>query len=320
MIAKIKSSIIISLVILSALIVGWNFGLVATDQEYESTSASSITTVNNRLRGEDYQWGLKKVLTEPVEGHNYNGGTSDNAKVVAENGKIYVVWEDDSIIQGSGTDFDIFFMYFDGSKWSDVQVVSDNSGDSHNPDIAVENGKIYIVWFDKSNTNDAGYDEDIFFRCNLTGTSWEATQVISEPVIGSNNNIEYSWDPAIAIENGNIYVVWEDRNDTNGAGDFDFDIFYRCNITGTSWETVQVISLAIGFNSISLDPAIAVETNKTYVTWFDNAGINGAGGDRDIFLMCNLTGTNWEEIQVISEPVFGNNLNTAASYNPTIAI
>ena len=110
--------------------------------------------------------------------------------------------------------------------WGAIEVISEpiagqniNTGVSDYPSIAVENGKIYVMWSDVNNTNGAGnLDRDISFRCNLTGSSWEPVQVISEPVVGSNTNTSNSNYGKIAVENGKIYAVWSDANDTNGAG------------------------------------------------------------------------------------------------------
>jgi hypothetical protein len=54
--------------------------------------------------------------------------------------------------------------------------------------------------------------------------AWCPMEVVSEPVYGQNFNIETSDCPQIAAENGMVYVVWDDENETDGAGD-DTDIF-----------------------------------------------------------------------------------------------
>jgi len=156
------------------------------------------------------------------------------------------------------------------------------------PEITVDNSKIYVVWVDgNSANNNAGLDNDIFFRCNVIGTGWEQIQVISEPVRGQNYNTGASFVPDVAVENGKIFVVWSDSNDTNNANILDTDIFYRCNITGLSWESTQVISEPVpaqNFNSqTSQSPRIAVENGKIYVVWNDENNTNGAGTDKDIF-------------------------------------
>jgi hypothetical protein len=115
------------------------------------------------------------VVSEPIPAGDINLLSSNNSKVAVENNMIYVVWEDTSNLNGAGTDSDIFYRYYDGVSWSKLQVISEpkvgkniNLGESYEPDIAVENGNIYIVWYDNNNTNLSGSDYDIFYRTNLT--------------------------------------------------------------------------------------------------------------------------------------------------------
>ena len=179
-----------------------------------------------------------------------------------------------------------------------------------------------MVWEDRTNISEAGDDFDIFYICNISGNSWEDFQIISDPIL--NNNINWSSSPAIAVENNKIYVVWDDNDNTNGAGDTDKDIFYRTNLTGSNWEDLQVLSEPIPGKNININhsyhPRIKVKNNKLHLVWYDRNNTNNAGNDIEIFYRCNLTGTNWEEAQVISEPIFGENINIDKSWMPDIAV
>jgi hypothetical protein len=271
-----------------------------------------------------------EVLSESNFGENNNLNSSKNVKLAVENDKIYAVWEDNSSTNGAGGDFDIFFRYFDGKLWSDIQVISEpefgndlNTGGSGSPNIVVETGKVYVVWTDNTNFNNAGSDLDIFFRCNLTGGSWEDIQVISEPNSGVNNNNRTSNNPDLKVVDGEIYTVWQDNTNVSGSG-IDDDIFFRCNFSGSSWEEIQIISEPVQGKNInnggSSIPKLAVEDSKIFVVWTDGTDINGAGTDYDIFYLCNLTGTSWEPVQIISEPVVSGDLNFRWSYYPDLAV
>jgi uncharacterized membrane protein len=272
------------------------------------------------------------VISEPVQGKNFNTGESYSPKIVVENDNIYVVWHDNNNTNGSDSnDDDIFYRNnLTGSKWENIQVISEpvagknlNTLLSRYPAIAVENGKIYVTWQDENNTKGAGIDTDLFFRCNLTGIKWENIQVISEPISGWNFNIGGSAESSIAVENGKIYIVWADNNNTNGGGT-DSDIFYRCNLTGSRWEKVQLLSEPVFGQNFTIGesfrPEIAVENGKIYVVWQDENNTNGAGTDHEIFYRYNVTGVSWEDIQIISEPVVGKNFNTGPSAYPDIAV
>jgi predicted transcriptional regulator len=327
----ITKTLMICIFFLSLLTSGLGAGFGATENNNDSNDSNTLSSDprSASLRGIDIDWGQIQVLSEPVVGQNYNTEWSAYTMIEVENDKIYVVWEDGNNTNGAGTDLDIFYRFFDGKNWSDIQIISEpiagqnmNNKTSRCPDIAVENGKIYIVWQDDNNTNGAGDDNDIFFRCNLTGSSWEDIQVISEPLLGLNNN-NNSVGPMIAVDNGRIHVVWHDFTDHNNSG-ADGDIFYRCNLTGLGWENIQVISEPVFGQNINSEyswmPRIAAENNKTYVVWGDFTDYNGAGPNIDVFYRANLTGTGWEDIQVISEPVPGKNLNIKGANFPNIAV
>ncbi|GAG13521.1 unnamed protein product, partial [marine sediment metagenome] len=171
-----------------------NLNLTAINLD-NNINKNPISRTNNYPREMDSDWGQLEIISEPVPNQNNNDDYSYSPKIAVEDNKIYVVWEDLTNYNNVGNDRDIFYRYFNGIKWSDIQVISEpidgqnyNTGDSLEPDIAVYNSKIYVVWHDNNNTNGANSDMDIFYRCNLSGKSWEPIQVISEPIYGQNSN------------------------------------------------------------------------------------------------------------------------------------
>ncbi len=327
---KLMSITLINLILLSVLISGLDFKLNADSFNIKVDDPSTSRYNENSPRSGNFDWGQIEVISEPVPGQNINQKGGWRPKIAVENDKIYVVWQDNFNINGAGDDPDILYRYFDGNSWSNIQVISEpvqgqnnNVADSYTPEIAVENGKIYVIWDDYEDINNAGTDRDIFFRCNLTGSGWEDIQVISEPVFGQNYNTGYSYTGGIVVENGNIYVAWADTSNEDNSG-LDDDIFYRCNISGSGWEDIQVISESVpGENNNigkSEDPSLAVENGNIYTVWFDLDNTYGSGGDEDIFYRCNLTGIKWEPIQVISEPIKNENFNIGTSRDPDVAV
>jgi hypothetical protein len=317
MYGKLKSLLIVSILILSALVISTSFGSMA-DAPPEELGARGPPG------GSNYTWMPILVPSEPVSGQDFNTETSNSVRLDAENGHIYVVWDDMNNTDSSGTDSDIFYRHFNGNSWSDIEVISEpivgantNSGPSYDPSIAVENGKIYVVWEDNYNLDGSGTDYDIFFRCNL-GSGWEDLQVVSEPSPGNNFNTGNSEEADIEVENGNIYITWDDTNQTDSSGG-DQDIHYRTNLTGTSWDDIQVVSepaAGKNFNTgSSRDPIFAVDNGMVYVSWEDTNGTYGSGTDSDIFVRCNLTGNGWEPVQVVSEPNLGGDLSTGSSFD-----
>ena len=205
MISRMKTIIVISLFILS-IFAGLNYNY--------DVSAEVLSPFLNTAT----DWGPAVVISEPQFGSDFNLGLSATNKIVVEGDQIFVIWEDLSDINSAGTDSDIFFRHFDGTSWTEIQVISEpvpgqnlNTAWSGSPDLAVENGKIYVAWEDYNITDGAGPgDSDVFYRTNLTGTGWEDIQVISEPIFGMDTNVEHSSAPDIEVENGKVYVAWDD--------------------------------------------------------------------------------------------------------------
>jgi len=183
---------------------------------------------------------------------------------------------------------------------------------------------IYVAWEDYSNLFNSGFDRDIFIRTNLSSAGWQDLQVVSEPVQGSNTSLNASKRVDLAVENGNIYLVWEDTNDFfNCMGDS--DIFYRCFLFGGGWADIQVISENVtgkNFNNdASLFTELVVENGNIYVVWQDSSDWDNLEKDDDIFYRCNLSGSNWEDIQIISEPTLTQSrMITPGNTNPSIAV
>ena len=114
--------------------------LFVPNKIYSENQSENLSLNENNSRGQI------EVISEPIFGQNKNFASSGSASFTVENDKIYVVWNDYSNIDNSGTDVDIFFRYYDGSKWSDIQIISEpvsgnniNTGGSQSPKIAVEN-------------------------------------------------------------------------------------------------------------------------------------------------------------------------------------
>jgi hypothetical protein len=324
---KLKSIFIIIILILSILIINLSINLPALNLDIEKNDTSRSY---GQSRDGPFDWGEIEVISEPTLKGDINSVDSVRPSIAIEDDKIYMVWEDAENINGAGSDFDIFYRYFDGDNWSDIQVISEpikglniNDDISSGASIAVENNNIFVVWHDYTDIDNSGSDGDIFFRCNLSGSGWGPIQIISEPIIGIDSNPYLSGRADIAVENGKIYVVWHDHSDIFNSGR-DADIFFICNLTGSNWEDIQIISEPIfGFNihfGGAGVPKIVIENGKIYIVWTSANNTYNAGLDQDIFFRCNITGSNWEDVQVISEPVRNHDNNVGISEVPSISI
>jgi hypothetical protein len=163
--------------------------------------------------------------------------------------------------------------------------ISDNSGDSGQPSVAVApDGRPYVAWEDKSSGND-----EIYLR-RWSGSSWEEVGAGSATGGGISNSSSNTETPSLAIApDGTPYIAWSDARGGN------MEIYVR-RWSGSSWEEVGTGSASGG--GISDDsgdsslPSIAVAPDGTpYVAWND-----GSAGNLATIYIRRWNGSSWQEV------------------------
>jgi len=248
------------------------------------------------LYPESPKWSIPFVMSDQS-----NQDSTFSSVAVDYKGNVHIAWQDDSNILGSGSDWDIFYRYWDtsSSAWSDIEVVSSEStGNSMFVEIAVDSsGDAHFVWNDDtSNIAGSGSDRDICYK------SWDSsTSSFTTLEIVSSESTDQSWHASLAIDiSGNIYVVWEDETNYDSCGSDD-DIFYKFwNKTTSSWTLTEVVSTES--TSISMNPSIDVDSfSNVYVVWSDHTDYAGAGAEEDIFYKKRISITSsWTITEVLS--------------------
>jgi len=180
-------------------------------------------------------------------------------------GNIHVVWADDSNLNNSGTDRDIFYKYRNSTSktWSGLKLISNESdGYSIDPSIKVdENGNVHIVWCDDTNFTGCGTDQDIFYRFwNSTSKKWSNLTVLSPYY----KEIE-SKDCHITIDGkSNIYISWIDG--ILNAYNHDNIIYKYYNSSKKSWSGLISITdydiSDVEYHKIAFD-----KNNNMHVIW-----------------------------------------------------
>ncbi len=189
-----------------------------------------------------------------------NAGTSQGAQIAVDSsGNINVVWVDNN----PGNQ-DIFFSGSSdgGTTFSVPKNLSNNTGQSYNPHIAVDpTGDINILWEDTTPGN-----VDVFFsRSSDGGATFSTPKSLS-------NSRGSPLHPQMAVDSsGNINVVWQD------AAPGQFDIFLsRSTDGGITFSTPMNVSNNTGY---SLEPQVALDSGGNIdVVWEDNTP-----GNYDIF-------------------------------------
>jgi hypothetical protein len=183
-------------------------------------------------------------------------------RLTSSQNETFVVWNQATGIQPN----DVFFTQSsnNGAKFEKPVNVSNNEGNSMNPQIAVVNGTVIIVW----NDNLQNSKNDVMLTMNGTGDN------TFEKTVNLSNNTGDSIIPQIYATTAGINVVWEDSEQGNSSS---HDILFTRN-NGTSRSFEKPVDLSNNTGE-SLDPTILAFGSNVYVAWRDSSE-----GNNEIYL------------------------------------
>ncbi len=208
---------------------------------FGGTNASIVYKLRNFTTG---AWSMLQVIS------NESWGTSFHPSMVVDlEGNEHITWTDNTNINGSGTDYDIFYKVRNATTgtWSSTQVVStESTGTSDNPSVVVDGaGNVHVAWEDVTNYGGSGSDQDIFYKAwNATTGTWGTTQVVSaESAIPSDF-------PSLAVDAaGTVHVTWFDHTINYGSG-WDFYICYKKKALNMPPLLTSPVDLTFTYGSI----------------------------------------------------------------------
>jgi hypothetical protein len=230
-----------------------------------------------------------------AESESVNISNSDSKsfhpQILADKENLYFVWTDES----SGNR-DIFFSKSndDGLSFSSPVNLSNNSGNSIFPRIAISENNIYVTWYDYTPCK-----SDIFFAKSLNGgDSFETVNLSSSPGV--------SYNPWVAALGKKVYVVWNDSTLSDGTlppGEsvcqegYDStqhqDIFIASSEdNGLSFEQTRITSTLFAWN-----PRIAVMDDAIFLIWNQQ---KSAGATDIFFTHSNDGGKSFDKPKSVS--------------------
>jgi len=232
----------------------------------------------------------KGATWQPQKRLTNNTGPSLSPMIVISGANIYVVWYDHTpgnpeIYFRRSTDY--------GATWQTAKRLTDNTGSSFDPKIAVSGANVYVVWYD----NTFGGNFDIYLRRSTDyGATWQTQKRLT-------NNTGDSNYPAIAADGSNVYVVWYDA--TFGGND---DIYFRKSTDyAAAWQTQKRLTNNTG---TSWNPKIVATGSNVYVVWHDDT----TGLDNIYFKKSTDGSATWPTTTMLT--------NTATGYcgYPSLAV
>jgi len=225
-------------------------------------------------------WQIAQKLTD-------NKGESSKPAIAVNRSNVFVSWQDDT-----PGNIEIYFKKSadGGATWPPAQRLTNNTGDSCNPAIAVSGSSLFVVW-----ENETSGNNNIYFRKSTdAGATWQPAKRLT-------NDPGDSLSPALAVSGANVYVVW--KNMASGNGEV---CFRKSTDTGATWQTVQRITNNAGNSN---DPTIAIDGPIVYLSWTDYTPGNG-----EIYLEKSRDGgSTWQAAKRLT-------YNSGESFVPRIAV
>jgi hypothetical protein len=193
----------------------------------------------------------------------HSDGNSQLPRIAARGNNVYIVWQDNST-----GNYDIFFKSSssNATKFKSLRNLSNNSGTSEFPQIAVSSTDAYIIWKD----NETGLDR-IFFKHGQKDNGTDSLR------FGPLNQLHHSGEVSgakIITGPGVFYGVWSALLNKYNASTIEFYPFML--FEDYSGDSIPLTSLSS--NESLSNPDIAVNHSNTYLVW-ENKTI----GNGDIF-------------------------------------
>jgi|GEM_PF-1722238 len=189
------------------------------------------------------------ALTQPDiisrQGSFAGGGADFYPRPIIYQDKLYVIWFRQNTITGTS---DILYRVFDGTIWSDINVLSNypnNNTINTFPVPSVWKDRLYVMW--QKTQNNTKYMETVYSYTS-NGHSWSTVAPLSRQIpisaltFDTTPNLATYHNPTTGLDE--LHAFWRTRNSENTQGGlYDFDIVTR-SWDGTSWSPTVELSPA----------------------------------------------------------------------------
>ena len=190
---------------------------------------------------------------------------------------MYVAWQDDTPVSGSGGNAEIWIRISsnNGATFGSPIRISTNTYASWNPSVAASGIYVYVAWQDDTPVSGSGASTEVWLRRSLDNGA-----TFGSP-IRITTNTYFSGYPSVAAAGSYVYVAWEDYTPVSGSGSAP-EIWMRISSNnGASFGSPIRISTNTYY---SLCPSVAASGSYVYVAWHDYTTVSGSGSASEIWL------------------------------------
>src|SRR5918993_225852 len=187
---------------------------------------------------------------------NITNNTLDSvyAQIAAIDNNVYLIWQESITDNSNEKNYDIYFKKSEdqGNTFSKPINLSNNTGFSEHPQIAVSKNGIFIVWADNTDSNNT---EIMFTKSIDDGTAFSK-------VINLSNNSKNSNNVEISAFDENVYVVWQDVDHNNNNKNS--SIMFKSSLdSGNTFNgTIQLAT-----NTNDAYPKVNSYQDYVYIVW-----------------------------------------------------
>ena len=244
---------------------------------------------NNNMHASDFVFSNVTNITNNTKDSVY-------AQIAANDNDVYVVWQESVTGNSYGNNYDIYFKKSadNGTTFSKPINLSNNTGFSEHPQIAVSKNGIFIIWADNTDSNNT---EIMFTKSVDNGTAF------SKP-INLSNNLQNSNNQEISAFNENVYIVWQ-NTDQNNNNNKNSSIMFKGSIdSGNTFnDTIEVAT-----DTNDAYPKVNSFEDYVYIVW--NSENNKISQDNNnnnglFFIKSSDKGNNFENSIRIAHYNFG---------------
>jgi len=175
------------------------------------------------------------------------------AQIAAIDNNVYLIWQESITNNSNEKNYDIYFKKSGdrGNTFSKPINLSNNTGFSEHPQIAVSKNGIFIVWADNTDSNNT---EIMFTKSEDNGTTFSK-------VINLSNNSKNSNNVEISAFDENVYIVWQDIDHNNNKNSS--IMFKRSLDSGNTFnDTIQLAT-----NTNDAYPKVNSYQDYVYIVW-----------------------------------------------------
>jgi subtilisin family serine protease len=207
-----------------------------------------------------------------------NTGASEFPSVAAVGSYVYVAWQDDTPVTGSGYPAPEIWMRVStnsGASFGPAIRITTNTGYSLHPSVAASGSHVYVAWYDDTPVTGSGGSPEIWLRASSNnGATFGSAIRISA-------NIYVSVSPSVAASGSFVYVAWEDYTPVSGSGGAIPEIWMRTSSNnGATFGSAIRITTNTGLSEL---PSVAAVGNYVYIAWEDSTPVTGSGSSYEVW-------------------------------------